>query len=54
MRFALTQIKAALVEIIVNFDVSVNPKTRKDNMFQPAGLVTTLDGGIWLDFAARS
>ncbi|XP_017856521.1 PREDICTED: probable cytochrome P450 28a5 [Drosophila arizonae] len=54
MRFALTQIKAALAEIIVNFDVSVNPKTRKDNMFQPGGLVTTINGGIWLDFAARS
>lgn len=53
MRFALAQIKAALVEIIVNFDVKVNSKTRKDNMFSPIGIVTSLEGGIWLDFAAR-
>ncbi|XP_002056774.2 probable cytochrome P450 28a5 [Drosophila virilis] len=53
MRFALAQIKAALVEIIVNFDVKVNPKTRKDNKFSPIGIVTSLEGGIWLDFAAR-
>ncbi|ALC45485.1 Cyp28a5 [Drosophila busckii] len=53
MRFALIQIKAALVEIVSNFDISVNAKTRKDNLYDPAGVVTKLDGGIWLEFAER-
>ncbi|XP_064549952.1 probable cytochrome P450 28a5 [Drosophila montana] len=53
MRFALAQIKAALVEIINNFDVKVNPKTRNDNMYDPFGMISSLKGGIWLDFTAR-
>ncbi|XP_030563730.1 probable cytochrome P450 28a5 [Drosophila novamexicana] len=53
IRLALAQIKAALVEIITNFDVKVNPKTRKDNMYDPLGFISSLNGGIWLDFSAR-
>ncbi|KAH8358473.1 hypothetical protein KR093_000447 [Drosophila rubida] len=54
MRFALTQIKAAMVEVLTNFEVKVNPKTRKDNLFHPFGVVTKLEGNIWLDFEERS
>lgn len=50
MRFALSQLKGALVNIIRNYEVRVNPKTRKDNMFDPKYFLTRLDGGIWLDF----
>lgn len=53
MRFALTQMKAALVEVLTKFDVHVNPKTRKDNTYEPTTFLTTLKGGIWLDFKAR-
>ncbi|XP_062121582.1 probable cytochrome P450 28a5 [Drosophila sulfurigaster albostrigata] len=53
MRFALAQIKAATVELLTKFDVHVNPKTRKDNSFEPTSLITTLEGGIWLDFKQR-
>lgn len=50
MRFALTQIKAALVEILRNYEVRVNPKTRKDNKLDPAFFDLRLDGGIYLNF----
>ncbi|KAH8270789.1 hypothetical protein KR018_002533 [Drosophila ironensis] len=49
MRFATTQIKAAIVELITKFNVKVNPKTRKDILFDPTFFQATLEGGIWLD-----
>ncbi|EDW81881.1 uncharacterized protein Dwil_GK25425 [Drosophila willistoni] len=52
MRFALTQIKAAAVEIVTKFKFQPNPKTRTDNLFEPTGVITSLQGGIWLDFEA--
>ncbi|KAM8717486.1 hypothetical protein ACLKA7_004217 [Drosophila subpalustris] len=53
MRFAVAQIKAALVEVLTKFDVHVNPKTRKDNLYEPTAFLSALQGGIWLDFKAR-
>nr|AID61391.1 cytochrome P450 [Calliphora stygia] len=50
MRFALTQIKGAVVEILRNYRIRVNPKTRKDNKFDATYFALRLDGGIWLDF----
>ncbi|KAH8412200.1 hypothetical protein KR009_000424 [Drosophila setifemur] len=50
IRFALTQIKAALVEIIQNFDVKINPKTRTDNHLDDTYFMAALKGGVWLDF----
>lgn len=50
MRFALAQIKASIVEIVRNFKINVNPKTRKDNRIDPSYFIIRLDGGIWLDF----
>ncbi|KAH8401409.1 hypothetical protein KR009_005314 [Drosophila setifemur] len=52
MRFATTQIKAAIVEFISKFNVKVNPKTRKDNLFDPILFIASLEGGIWLDVEA--
>ncbi|KAH8376994.1 hypothetical protein KR093_002594 [Drosophila rubida] len=52
MRFAMTQIKAAVVEVITKFEVRVNPKTRKDNVFEPSSFLASLQGGIFLDFKA--
>ncbi|KAI8126815.1 putative cytochrome P450 28d1 [Lucilia cuprina] len=49
-RFALTQMKAAMVEIVRKFKIHVNPKTRKDNKLDPTYFILRLDGGIWLDF----
>ncbi|EDW88952.2 uncharacterized protein Dyak_GE25311 [Drosophila yakuba] len=53
MRFSLTQIKAALVEIVRNFDIKVNPKTRKDNIIDDTYFMAALKGGVWLDFVER-
>ncbi|XP_039502317.1 probable cytochrome P450 28d2 isoform X1 [Drosophila santomea] len=50
MRFALTQLKAALVEILRNFEIKVNPKTRSDNQIDDTFFMATLKGGIYLDF----
>ncbi|KAH8285240.1 hypothetical protein KR054_006606 [Drosophila jambulina] len=53
MRFATAQVKAAIVELISKFNVKVNPKTRKDNLFDPALILAHLSGGVWLDMEAR-
>ncbi|XP_001968779.3 probable cytochrome P450 28d1 [Drosophila erecta] len=53
MRFSVTQIKAALVEIVRNFDIKVNPKTRQDNTIDDTYFMAALKGGVWLDFVER-
>ncbi|XP_037953311.1 probable cytochrome P450 28d1 [Teleopsis dalmanni] len=53
MRFALTQMKAAIVEIVRNFNIKLNPKTRKDNYLDEIYFMAYLNGGIWLDFEER-
>ncbi|KAH8233938.1 hypothetical protein KR032_004163 [Drosophila birchii] len=53
-RFAVTQIKAAVVEILRNFDVKVNPKTRSDNRLDDTYFMATLKGGIFLEFVERN
>lgn len=50
MKFALTQLKAAMVEIVRNFDFKVNRKTRTDNQLDDTYFMAALKGGIWLDF----
>lgn len=50
MRFAGVQSKAAVVEIIKNFQVSVNKKTQEPLVFDPLQFVLIPIGGIWLDF----
>ncbi|XP_065362737.1 probable cytochrome P450 28a5 [Calliphora vicina] len=50
MRFALAQLKSALVDIMRQFEVRVNVKTRKDNELDPKYFLSRLNGGIWLDF----
>ncbi|XP_075154538.1 putative cytochrome P450 28a5 [Haematobia irritans] len=50
MRFALTQIKGALVNILRNYRVRINPRTRSDWKIDPTYLLMQLDGGIWLEF----
>lgn len=50
MRFALTQIKAVMVEILRTYKIHVNPKTRKDYKMDATYFMLRLDGGVWLDF----
>ncbi|XP_016986200.1 probable cytochrome P450 28a5 [Drosophila rhopaloa] len=53
MRFATSQVKASIVELITKFNIKVNPKTRKDNLYNPTLFVPNLNGGIWLDMEVR-
>ena len=50
MRFALTQMKACLVEILRNYKIHVNPKTRSDDKLDPTYFMARLDGDILIDF----
>lgn len=50
MRFALTQVKSALVEIVRKFDVSVNEKMQLPIVFDPKNFLLVPLGDIWLDF----
>ncbi|XP_053691413.1 probable cytochrome P450 28d1 [Sabethes cyaneus] len=52
MRFALTQAKRGILEIIDKFDITVNPKTRVPLKFEPKMLMQYPIGGIWLDLEA--
>lgn len=52
MNFGLAQAKAAVVEVIKNFKVTVNEKTRTDNYINSKGFVGNLDGGIYLNLKA--
>ncbi|XP_028895402.2 probable cytochrome P450 28d1 [Zeugodacus cucurbitae] len=50
MRFALTQSKAAIAEVVRNFVIKPNPKTRSDNTLTKDSFFGSLEGGVWLDF----
>lgn len=50
MKFGLTQSKAAIVEVVKNFQVMVHEKTRSDNYCAPGTFILSLDGGIHLKF----
>ncbi|XP_059618982.1 probable cytochrome P450 28a5 [Phlebotomus argentipes] len=49
-RFAQAQIKAALVSLLDNFEVEVNPKTKEPIIFDPKQFLTYAIGGLWLNF----
>lgn len=49
MKFALILIKAGIVEIVKNFKVSVNCKTKEPFVLEPKHFLAIPIGGIWLD-----
>lgn len=49
MRFALAQTKAAMVEIVNNFQISVNKKTQRPLIIDPKEFLNIKTGGLWLD-----
>lgn len=53
MRFALTQVKSALVEIVRKFEVSLNTKMQLPIVYDPKNFMLTPLGGIWVDFEPR-
>lgn len=51
MKFATMQSKVAIIEVIKNFKISVNDKTEKKLVNDPAEFMNVKRGGLWLDFA---
>ncbi|KAG5671154.1 hypothetical protein PVAND_001367 [Polypedilum vanderplanki] len=52
MRFALMQSKAAVIEIVRNFELSVNDKTQKPLKIGATEIFNVKSGGLWLDMKA--
>ena len=50
MKFALLQSKAAIAEIVNNFEISVNAKTPEKLIIDPKEFMNITTGGLWLDF----
>uniref|UniRef100_A0A2M4DQN5 Putative cytochrome n=1 Tax=Anopheles darlingi TaxID=43151 RepID=A0A2M4DQN5_ANODA len=50
MRFAQAQVKRAIVEIIENFRVTVNRKTKEPFEMDPSQFILIPNGSIWLDY----
>lgn len=50
MRFAITQSKAAIVEILRNFDITVSNKMQKIPIIDPKAILNMKVGGTWIDF----
>uniref|UniRef100_A0A1L8E4F6 Putative cytochrome n=1 Tax=Nyssomyia neivai TaxID=330878 RepID=A0A1L8E4F6_9DIPT len=49
-KFALAQVKAALVSLVNDFEISVNPKTKPEVVFDPKQFLIYAVGGLWLNF----
>lgn len=49
-RFAMTQMKAALVDIIKRYEVTVNKKTQVPLVLDPKEFLNVAQGGVWVDF----
>lgn len=50
MRFALMLSKSAIVQLVRNFEITVNRKTQKPLVMDPKEFLNVKAGGIWLDF----
>jgi cytochrome P450 family 28 len=50
MKFAMMQSKAAVLEVIKNFKISVNPKTESELVIDPNEFMNVKKGGLWLNF----
>jgi cytochrome P450 family 6 len=49
MRFGLMQTKVGLTTLLRNFKFTVNEKTKEPLKMNPASLVLSAQGEIWLD-----
>lgn len=52
MRFGTLQVKAAIIECIRNFNLTLNKKTRTPYVLDPKNFLLMPVGGIWLNFKA--
>lgn len=49
MRFATAQSKAAVAEIVKNFEITLNPKTHSNYVLDPTSFLVKPLGGIWIN-----
>lgn len=50
MRFSTLQIKAAIVEIVSNFEISVNPRTKEPIVVRPKDFLYLAINNVYLDY----
>lgn len=50
MRFARMQVKRGVYEILKNFEITVDPKTKEPLKIDPQQFLTMALGGIWLNY----
>lgn len=53
-RFAMAQLKAALIAIVANFEMKVNAKTSPTMEIDPSSILLAKKGGVWVDFKKRT
>lgn len=49
MRFGILQTKAAIVELVKNFDITFNGKTQDPYVSNPTDIILMPIGGLWVD-----
>lgn len=47
--FGVLQFKLALLTVLKNYRVKLNPKTESPLKINPTALIHSPDGGVWLD-----
>uniref|UniRef100_A0A1L8E4E5 Putative cytochrome n=1 Tax=Nyssomyia neivai TaxID=330878 RepID=A0A1L8E4E5_9DIPT len=50
MRFAQAQLRAAIVSIVKDFELTVDSKTSENLLLNPSQLLPSVLGGVWLQF----
>lgn len=50
MKFATAQVKAAVVDIVRNYELTVNAKTQQPLIIAPKEFLNVPQGGLWLNF----
>ena len=50
MKFAQMQSKAAIVEIVTNFQIKISDKTSEPLIMDPKEFLNIKQGGLWLNF----
>lgn len=50
MRFALLQIKVALLHTVMNYELTVAPKTQNPIKLDKKAFLYKAEGGLWINF----
>lgn len=52
MKFAMTQMKAALADLLHNFEIVLDEKSPKEVVYDPTQFINYPKGGVWVNFKA--